>query len=270
MKACFYQICYSPSTFEAIEDGFIPLDNLANQRPDWREFWAIRNYLKNNYLSDDCFYGFFSPRFNEKTGLSHRLIVNFINENYTDQDVISFSPFHDFIGLFKNVFEQGDFFHPSLMGLCQLFSNEHLSRVDLEGSVMHSENSIFCNYFIANKRFWNVWSKIGEILFEISESGVGEISSKLNGNTSYGDKELPMKIFVQERIAAMCLLAEPSLKVLSYDPFKLGSSTTPLGRFYRESLMCNALKIAYAKTGNASYLDEFKELRNRVFRSAFF
>ena len=37
-----YQIYYSEQTRDALDPGFLPLDNLANPRPDWREYWPIR------------------------------------------------------------------------------------------------------------------------------------------------------------------------------------------------------------------------------------
>ena len=59
MKTRIYQICYSKETLANVPVGFLVLDNVANERPDWREYWAIRNFLLNNYLSEDTLYGFF-------------------------------------------------------------------------------------------------------------------------------------------------------------------------------------------------------------------
>ena len=39
------------------------LDNLRNERPDWREYWPIRRFLLEGTPDPDAFYGFFSPRF---------------------------------------------------------------------------------------------------------------------------------------------------------------------------------------------------------------
>lgn len=40
-----HQIFYSDDTRRTLDPGFIPLDNLANERPDWREYWPIRKFL---------------------------------------------------------------------------------------------------------------------------------------------------------------------------------------------------------------------------------
>ena len=40
-----YQIAYSPATMAGVEPGYAVMDNLENLRPDWFEYWPIRQYL---------------------------------------------------------------------------------------------------------------------------------------------------------------------------------------------------------------------------------
>ncbi len=264
MKIQIYQICYSPQTLENIPEGFLVLDNLENERPDWREYWAIREFLLNNHLSEDTLYGFFSPKFQSKTTLDHFKITEFLKSNYKDEDVVSFSPFWDLMSIFKNVFEQGDFFHPGLSVTCQIFANQHIATFNLKDSITHSENTIFCNYFLAKKSFWKEWLSLGELLFNASENQVSELAKKLNDTTSYGALRLPMKIFVQERLATICLLANKKFNCLNFNSFSIGASTTPFNKFYQESIISDALKRAYTQTGNQIYLNEFSSLRDSI------
>jgi hypothetical protein len=264
MKTCIYQICYSPETLANVPEGFSVLDNVANERPDWREYWAIRNFLLNNHLSDDTLYGFFSPKFSSKTTLDHKKIQEFLASNYKDQEVVSFSPFWDLMSIFKNVFEQGDFFHPGLSETCQMFSDQHIAGIDLKDTITHSGNTIFCNYFLAKKSFWKEWLTLGELLFEASENKSNELADKLNANTSYGEQHVPMKVFVQERLATICLLANKNIKSLNYSSFAIGASTTPFNNFYHEAVISDALKRAYTQTGHHSYLSEFSALRDSI------
>lgn len=264
MKTCIYQICYSPETMAKVPEGFLALDNLANERPDWREYWAIRNFLLNNYLSEDTLYGFFSPKFNSKTTLDYAKIQNYLADNYSDQDVVSFSPFWDLMSIFKNVFEQGDFFHPGLSDTCQMFSDQHVARIDLKDAITHSGNTIFCNYFLAKRSFWKEWLSLGELLFEASENHDNSLAEKLNATTSYGEQHVPMKVFVQERLATICLLINKNIKSLNYNPFLIGASTTPFNNFYHEAVLSDALKRAYTQTNNQIYLNEFSSLRDNI------
>lgn len=267
MKTCIYQICYSPETFAHIPDGFLTLDYRKNEREDWREYWPIRQFLKSNHLSDDTLYGFMSPKFQQKTGLQHRDIERFLDSNYQQHDVVSFSPFWDLSSIFKNIFEQGDFFHPGLTDTCQEFADLHMAGINLRESITHSQNNIFCNYFLAKKSFWMAWLELGDFLFEEAENQHSALGKKLCDTTTYGVQSLPMKIFVQERLATICLLANKNFSCLSYSPFNLGSSTTPFNQFMRESVISDALKIAYVQTQEQGYLREFSTLRNEIIES---
>jgi hypothetical protein len=267
MKTCIYQICYSPETFAQVPDGFLTLDYRENERADWREYWPIRQFLRSNHLSDDTLYGFMSPKFQHKTGLKHEDIQLFLNSNYQQQDVVSFSPFWDLSSIFKNIFEQGDFFHPGLTDTCQEFADAHIAGINLRDSITHSQNNIFCNYFLAKKSFWMAWLELSDFLFEEAENSQSKLAKSLCETTTYGIQRLPMKIFIQERLATICLLANKHFSCLSYSPFNMGASTTPFNQFLRESVISDALKIAYTQTQEHSYLREFSTLRNEIIES---
>jgi len=157
-----HHICYSKETQENIPEQFIALDNLSNARPDWREYWPIRNHLMSHTLEDDVFYGFLSPRFTHKTGLDFEKIREFAHQHGADHDVLIFSPFWDLNSFFLNSFAQGDFFHPGLLPCAQAFSDAAGLDLQLSELVMHSDNTVFCNYFIARKKFWLRWLELGE------------------------------------------------------------------------------------------------------------
>ena len=267
MKSFIYQICYSEETSQSIQPGFLLLDNLTNERSDWRELWVIRKFLKNNNLDDDSLYGFLSPKFSQKTLLDHQGIQDFLISNYQGEDLVSFSPFWDLMAIFKNVFEQGEFFHSGLSNTCQQFAEKYLPNLNLVDSIMDSRNTIFCNYFLANKFFWSNWLNLADQLFEAAENPKSVLFSLLNSSTTYGVQQLPMKVFVQERLVSICLLANPNFKCLNYSPFNTGPSTTPFNQFFHEAVVSDALKRAYLQTRHASYLNEFANLRTKVIQS---
>jgi hypothetical protein len=269
MKTCIYQICYSQETFENIPAGFLCLNHMKNERPDWRELWPMRNFLKTNELSEDVLYGFLSPKFSQKTLLNHSGVQDFLSQNYAGEDLVSFSPFWDLMALFKNVFEQGDFFHPGLSDTCQKLMSAYPLDLNLANCIMSSQNTIFCNYFLANKKFWSHWLILADYLVATSEQQNTELSIKLNAPTSYGEQQLSMKVFVQERLASLCLLAHPKFRCLNYSPFNIGPSTTPFNQFFHEAVLSDALKRAYVQTNQTSYLDAFASLRNSVIQKLY-
>ena len=264
MKIQIFQICYSDETLSQVPSNFLPLNNTDNIRPDWREYWPMRNFLLKNSLSDDVLYGFLSPKFAEKTSLDHSGIQQFINTHYQNEDIVSFSPFWDLSSIFKNIFEQGDFFHSGLARVCQEFCNEFAAGLDTINTITHSQNTIFCNYFIAKKNFWYEWFELGEKLFACAEYEKSNLANSLNEVTTYGTQQLPMKIFVQERIATMILLLNTKFKCLAYNTFNTAPSTTPFNQFFHEAVISDSLKMSYSNTKNLLYLNQFARIRNDI------
>ena len=47
-----YQIAYDDKTLSSNDQGFSLLNNLSNNRPDWYEYWPIRNYFNNSEINN--------------------------------------------------------------------------------------------------------------------------------------------------------------------------------------------------------------------------
>lgn len=262
MKIEIHQICYSQELLQHVPDGFIPLDNSDNLRSDWREYWPIRNYLINNPLSEDTWYGFFSPKFFQKTGLGLNEIKNFININYKNQDIISFSPFGDLSTFFINSIEQGDFFQPGLLTTFKEFIKQNNGNVNLLEDFSPMERTVFCNYFLAKKEFWLKWLHLGEILFSAGENSQNPVGILLRTNTIYGEQNIPMKIFIQERLTDYLLIEDKSISVLPYNAFSLPFSNTPFASYRNELIKLNSLKCSYLVWGNDVYKYAFLKERD--------
>jgi len=262
------QICYSPHTLSELPDGMLALDYQDNARPDWREYWPIRQFLLNNVLADDTLYGFFSPKFGYKTGLGSADVQAFVHQDNGQHDAYFFSPFWDLSSFFVNIFEQGDFFHPGLKKTAHAFIDTLGWPIDVKLDVTHSHNTVFCNYIVANKTFWLKWLSLGERLMFAAEHAQADPGLKqlLHADARYGEHPLPMKVFVMERLASLLLLHEPGLKVKPYDSFQLPPSNTPLNQFFNEALLCNGLKMAYGHNHSPFNLHAFMQLRDTVFQ----
>lgn len=262
------QICYSPQTLSELPEGMLALDYQDNARPDWREYWPIRQFLLNNVLADNTLYGFFSPKFGYKTGLGSADVQAFIHQDSGPHDAYFFSPFWDLSSFFINIFEQGDFFHPGLTQASQKFVDSIGLSTPVKFQVTHSQNTVFCNYIVANKTFWLKWLALGERLFFAAEHPEADpqLQALLRDDTTYGEQRLPLKVFLLERLATLLLLNEPALKAKGYDCFQLSPSITPLNQFFNEAVQCNALKMAYDQSASPFNLHAFMNLRNQVFQ----
>jgi len=259
-----YQIYYSDATKAALDSEYLGLDNMSNSRPDWREYWPMRNFLLQTDLrSEENYYGFFSTKFKARTRLSKHQILEFI-ERRSDADVHIFSPLWDLSALFQNVFEQANYFHPNLLAVTQDFLKAIDWDVNLSTLVTDSTNTVFCNFIVAKPSFWREWLAIGENLFKITENPAHALSQKLNSNTVYGVQAVPVKVFIMERLATLILATQDKWVTNIYNPFSLASSSTQFNQFHLEAILSDALKIAYRKQNNAEYLQAFFHLRKNI------
>jgi hypothetical protein len=253
-----YQILNHYTPRHELDPGFGVLDNSANPRPDWYEYWPIRNFLRSQPLDEDAFYGFLSPKFKLKTNLSAADVHAFVQGSDPATDVVLFSPSIHNSALFLNVFEHGNAEHPGLLQV----ANDFFARIHhpqpLEDLISDSRNTVHSNYFIAKPRFWRAWLGITEQLFEIAETADDPLGIRLRAPTQYrGSRNVHMKIFLMERVATWILITDRSFVARAHDPFASRS------RIYKlpVAIICDALKIAYTTQGRRQYKDVFLMLR---------
>jgi len=261
-----YTIAYSPQLFDSVEPPFLPLDHTTNERNDWQEYWPIRGYLQSHYLDDRCLYGFLSPRFTDKTGLDGDKLIHFLSTVNSDTDVITISPQPDMAALFKNVYLQNDLFDPGFLETTSTFFKTIGINLDPTDCVMDSTHIVFSNYFFAKPKFWRRWLEINEQLFYLCEEQT-EFATKIGllKKTNYRDG-IQRKVFLMERIASTILKQERKWKVSNYDTFQCAYSASRLNEFPDDCHTADALKIAWNKTGNLIYLNQFNKIVSKISR----
>jgi hypothetical protein len=254
------QIYYSDETHLQLDPGFIPLDNRGEQ-PDWREYWPIRKFLLGHALNEDTLYGFFSPKFGQKTALNSATVHAFIASAQSDADVIAFSPFFDQGAVHLNTFEQAATNHPGIWPIFEQTAALIAPGIDPHAAPMDSRHSIFCNYFVATPAFWRRWLEKCEMLFALAEAGNSVLGVQLNAPIVYGHTFVPSKVFIIERIVSLLLIAGPRWRVKHYDPLRLPMSGSIVSPYTADLLVLDALKTAAIETGRASYLQMFHQIR---------
>jgi hypothetical protein len=255
-----YQILNHYTPRQELDPGFLVLDNSSNQRPDWFEYWPMRQFLLNQPLDEETFYGFFSPKFQSKTNLTAARVAAFIESVEADTDVVLFSPGIHNNAHFLNIFKHGDAKHPGLLSVTKQLMIRVNRTVDFDTLITDSRNEVLSNYFVAKPRFWRRWLEINEAMFRIAEDATDPLGAKLTQITRYRSKStVPMKIFIMERIATLILATEPAFVVRCFSAFGARS------RLYRApvAIACDALKIAYATTQDMHYHDVFTLIQRR-------
>lgn len=261
-----YQIAYSPQTLAQVQaSGFLVLDNLSNARPDWYEYWPIRNFLLSQPLDDDAFYGFLSPKFTAKTQMTHADVCAFVRAALVKGplDVALFSPQPDMGASFLNVFEQAELFDPGFMQTAKVFLRLQGLDVPLESMVMDSRQTVFSNYFVAKPAFWRVWLALGEALFAMAEDSAHPMHAALNFNTSYGTNA-QRKVFLSERLASLLICLRPEFRVVSANTFNFGWSTSRFRDQPEDVYINDALKMAFRESGFPQYMDAFRKMREKL------
>jgi hypothetical protein len=260
MTANIFQIYYSNATKSVLDPGFLPLDNSSNERPDWREYWPIRRYLLENSLVDGDYYGFLSPAFKEKTGLTAAAVVDFVERGGGEPEVVLFSPFYDLIAFFLNQWEQGGMTH----------SNQPLFERSLElvapdfnmyDTASTALNSVFCNYFVAKPAFWRAWLERCERVFSCAELADTALGQALSEGIDYKSEKVPAKVFVIERVASALLATQPRWQVSAYNPMLLPFSHSTVNNLGEELVALDALKIAFSVDPRQQYKRAFFQLR---------
>ena len=259
-------IAYNQATWDGVEPGWLKLDNRANPRPDWFEYWPLRQHLLNTPLDEGAFYGFFSPKFSAKTQLSHAQVTRFVQDAAGEgADVVLFSPQPDMGAFFLNVFEQGETFDA---GLIVAFTDflQHIGRaVDLRALVMDSRQIVFSNYFVARPTFWRDWLAMNEQLFAVCEGPDNDLKAALTPPTTYPGA-VQRKVFLMERVASLLLTVDKRWKTRAHDPFGMGWSMSRMRDYPTEAVISDALKIAWRDQGFATYLQAFGRVREHFGR----
>ena len=260
-------IAYNEATLKGIGPGWLVLDNLANERPDWYEYWPIRRHLlaaeREGTLEDSAFYGFFSPKFTAKTGLNHAAVERFVADHAGSADVLLFSPQPDMGAFFLNVFEQGETFDAGLIDAYDAFLAQVGRPVPLRQLVMDARQVVFSNYFVARPAFWREWLGLNEALFAACENPEpSALKRALTLPTSYGGGA-QRKVFLMERAASLLLATQPHWRSVAHDPFGFGWSTARFREHPQEAFISDALKRAWRDTRWPEYMQAFAAVRER-------
>jgi hypothetical protein len=266
-KASIYQIFYSPETQNALDPGFIPLDN-THGRSDWYEYWPIRRFLLDNPLNENEFYGFLSPQFGPKSGLDSARVHAFAQRVPDSTDVIVLSPFFDDGAFAMNVFVQGTFDNADSWTVFVDAVKHLMPDVQLGELVMDSTNTIFCNYFLAKPAFWRCWLETAERLFVEAERDETPLGKSLNQGHPYCGRHVAEKIFVMERLASLILSTQPQWRVESINPISLPFLRRGAGVNYKCAVVIlDALKVAALKTGRKEYMETYWTFRAQLISS---
>ncbi len=262
-------IAYSEATCAQVQPPWQLLDNRANTRPDWFEYSPLRHTLlqaaATGSWDEDAFYGYFSPKFSAKTGLSHAQVCSFVQQHAAQADVLLFSPQPDMGAFFLNVFEQGETFDPGLIDAYSRFLDSIGRSTPLRQLVMDARQVCFSNFFVARPAFWRAWLALNEALYAACEGPPTLLQQALTFTTSYPGPNggVQRKVFLQERAVSLLLATQAQWRSVPHDPFGMGWSMSRFRDHPQDAFISDALKRAFLDTGWPEYMSAFAATRQR-------
>ncbi len=238
-KVCIYQTVLREASTE-IEPGFTPFDNSRNERPEWHEFWVFRQIFQQQLHLDATYTGNVSGKFRQKARITGEEFLTFILKN-PGYDVYFVDPYSYNADMYRNVWYQGEIWHPGLMKIAQQVINNAGIRVDLAKLVNTQETSAYCNYWAGNALFWQEYMNFANPVFTyIEEQATAEEREILCQSVYKSRSGVNFKPFIIERLFSTLLALRPDLKALRY-PYMLVQKYLALVEDYR------SLSAGYAR-----------------------
>lgn len=218
MKINLYQIQYNENTAAKKDSGLLTFDCRENPEFLKREIAHLIRFYDEVvvHADEDDYFGLFSPKFEQKTGLQIQQVREFILNN-PEQDIYLFNPFPMLVYRHINVWEQAELMHKGILSIMKKMVE--MLNYDFDVEKLHRHNYkqvIYCNYWVAKK------SAFDQIVFFLKKfdnivKTDSEINSQIFNYTTYVDSRVCFYPFVFERLVSSFLLLNKKIKVLPYE-----------------------------------------------------
>lgn len=263
-----YQIFYRDDQQPCLDPDMLPWDNRNNPRPEWCEYWIMRSANQEPQRFFGELTGFFSWRCKDKLGFGAEQIRGFL-QAHPGADGYLFSPAVFQVAFYRNVWEQGETWHPGLTALAQHLLDTLGYHVDLASSIDHHLTTAFCNYWVARRPFWEAYFAFMEPIFSYLESR-RELPSDPFWQPRFGStgssehiQALPVIPYLVERLFSVFVKLHPEFTIAAWE-----YAWPDLQRrtYHAAGLipLANWCKRQLAATGDPFFLQCFQRLRQEM------
>lgn len=216
MKASIHQIFYDDSQRPQLDPAFTPYDNRANAEPEWREYHVFRT----EYLAGRCREGFItgyvSWKFGMKTRVPGRAFVDFI-ERHPGHDVYFLNPRGLERGVYRNIWLQGEFHHPGILGLATRIFQKAGIDADPAGLEQPGNQILYCNYWAGTRRFWDAYMALCEPVRDCILHGLSEADRRLLHSRADAKIDACYIPFIMERLFSTLLTLRTDISFKGWD-----------------------------------------------------
>lgn len=170
--------------------------------------YQLKSFLKHAYT------GYVSWKFELKSFVNSRDFLNLYLEK-PNCDVYFLNPFPELVGKYKNVWLQGDRWHPGLLSLSQnIFDHLGIS-VDLREIENNEKTTLYCNYWYGSKYFWGEFMDFCGPFYRLFENKDSSFYKEIRKASQYhyGGTLIP---FFMERLFSTFLVLRPDINSFGY------------------------------------------------------
>jgi hypothetical protein len=262
-----HQIWYRDEQQAFLDPAMRPWDNRKNLRPEWCEYWVMRQASADFERNFNTLTGFFSWKFRNKIGLTHARVHGFI-ESLPGMDCYIFSPTSFQTACYLNVWQQGESWHPGITAKATRLLARQGYQVDLEKTVDHHLTSAYSNHWVASQRFWRAYLNFMGGIFDALEAG------KDSGDDYFTDcaysgvagghvRALPIIPYIIERLFAVFVRLHPEFRIAAWEwPLEeLKARTFPEAGLIP---LANWCKLMFCETRDVKYLYMFQDAQTRL------
>ena len=284
MNLKIFQIYYDSISIKGLDPDFIPYDN-SKGSSKWFEYGVFRdNYFNKNYKSAE-YTGFLSWKFRQKTRIWGKEFVTFIHKAEVS-DVYFVNPFQGNTNRFRSVWECGEYFHPGLKEIVKNIFHKIGYDISLDKIVNNHEDTLYCNYWVGNEKFWKMYIEFCEPVHLYIENSLDPILEEKILKQADPSIKASFIPFIMERLFTTLLYVKG--KNIKASPLKFHPFFAHPISLYPVYLRLNNLKELEMKGADVTdnrnillpFLDNFMEmaakekqngiLRKIIFRLIFF
>jgi hypothetical protein len=244
-------------------------DNTENLRPELREFPIFESAFNSDITKDLDYWGLVSPKFEKKSNLSCQKFIDWVVETQKTitADVYFINPVPIVESLFPGVIQHGETCHPGLLGILQR-NIATASQIDLATLYMDCNTFAMCNYFIANRKFWDKYILFVHDFLLSVEAHPNDYDLMYAKSANYGpNKALPYYTFAVERLFSIFInLYKNEIKFAHY-PYSRQDLLvkTSLAEPIIDELRClSDIKQIAVSAGYPNMMQHWAFLRNRL------
>ncbi len=208
------QIYFDQAQLPCLDPVFEPYDNCSNPHPELREFYVFNTAFKQADYQQHNISGFFSWKFQQKTGVSGNKFVSFVTSN-PGYDVYFINPMvHDL--QYKNVWTQAEKYHPGIIALTEKILAVVGYDVKLSELKMGFKTTLYCNFWAGAGKFWQQYLPFLQQCYDTINTKLSDSDRELLFTRADKNIDASYFPFIFERLFSTFLCLHPEIKACPY------------------------------------------------------